>query len=239
MLRPRASLGLFTAAIAGVLGSVGHATAQGAPPPPRPLAGAETRPLWEVQLGLGAGSAFCDTDEPNSACPVKTGGALSAVGAWRFAPRAALGLELAIWSFGVRDSWRGELQRETPIKDARFGSFYAAPFLRWYWLKSGAIDPYLQGGLGIGAVNGKVENERGESFEVTVSGLVVPLAIGAEAWVSRHVRVGAQALVYAQFSSRYCDAINGAGEVCRDSAKDENAVPWRLALTGTYAFGRR
>jgi hypothetical protein len=187
----------------------------------------------ELWLGLGIGNAVCDNEQPDSQCPVDGAGTFDLGGAYRFHPHWAVGAELAVWGFKVRDEWRGQLDNQAT--DVELSSFYLAPLVRWYWFDHGRVDAYLQGGIGVGSVQAKAENE-GSKYEARASGLVYPLGIGAEWYVSKHFRLGPQALAYLHVSSEVCENNNG-DETCRDGTKDDNALPWRLMLMGTFVLG--
>lgn len=220
MTRARFAVALLVGAA-----SLGCATeARADDEPPRPA---------EVWLGIGYGSAVCDDKKPTSDCPVDGGTAFHLGGAWRFHRSFAAGLELAGWSFKVREAWRGKLASDAT--DVTFGSSYLALLGRWYFLSSGSPDAYLQAGFGGGSVKGHAENA-GNRYDVTVSGVVVPVGIGAGWRIGSHVRLGPEALAYLQKSSRVCETTNGS-ETCKASNSDQNALPWRVGLVVTGLFG--
>lgn len=194
--------------------------------------GAARRP-GEVSLAVGVGNAACAKDKPESDCAVDGGASVGLFGGWRFHRRFLVGLDLSGWSFKVRESWKGKLTTEPT--DVKISSSYLAPFARWYFVARGGADAYLQVGVGGGSVDGRAENASGW-YEFKASGVVVPVAIGAEWHVWTHLRLGIQALAYAQFSKRVCETTNGS-ESCRDATKDNNAVPWRIGLVATVPFG--
>ncbi|MBI2388887.1 MAG: hypothetical protein HYV09_04645 [Deltaproteobacteria bacterium] len=202
-------------------------SAAAAPPEPR-------RPA-EIFVGLGTGNAVCDKEKPDSDCAVdKAGAAVSLGGAWRFHRHWAVGLELAIWGYNVRDSWKGKLA--DAATDVSISSSYVAPFARWYWFGKGSADAYLQLGLGLSGVKATAKNAGGE-YEGNWSGVAVPIGIGAEWYVTRWLRLGPQALAYLHRSTRVCETANGR-ETCRDAGKDEALLAWRiLVLSATVTFG--
>lgn len=196
----------------------------------------EPQPV-ELWLGLGLGNAVCDNEKPDSDCPVETGSAFLLGGAWRLHQRWALGAELAGWNFGVRDEWKGQL--EDSATDVKFGSSYLALIARWYWLASvGHHHGYLQFGLGFGSVQAEATGSAGAKYRVQTKGAVFPLGIGFDFELADIFRLGPQALAYLQTSSERCEEINGQGETCVDSGKDDNALPYRLVLMATFNFGR-
>ncbi len=201
-------------------------TASAAPPEPR-------RPV-ELFLGLGFGNAVCDDKKPDTDCPVgSAGGTLSVGGAWRFHRRVAVGLELAAFSYKVRDSWRGQLT--DPATDVKFSSTYLAPFLRWYFVSRGATEAYVQGGIGVGTVKGEATNAGG-SYEANLSGVVVPLAIGAEWYVAPWFRLGPQLGAYLHRSTEACETTKG-DKTCSQASRDQALLAWRFLLGATFTLG--
>lgn len=212
-----------------------------APPPQGPAQPAEPevatpRPTGELWLGLGIGGAACDDEKPDNDCPVSGATTFALGGGWRFSPHWSIGAELAVWSYSVRGSWKGQL--EDPATDVSVSSDYIALMARWYWLSHGVFDGYLTAGLGGGTLSAHAENGGGK-YDGKATGLVYPLGIGAEFFVSNHFRIGGQALAYLLKSSEFCEESSATSEVCKDATNDQNALPWRIAVFGTYAFGSR
>lgn len=194
---------------------------------------ADKRLPGELWLGLGVGNAVCDNEEPDSQCPVDGAGTFDLGGAYRFHPGWAVGAELAVWGFKVRDEWRGQLDNKAT--KVQLSSFYLAPFVRWYWFHQRIADAYLQAGIGVGTVQATAENE-GSRYEARASGLVYPVGIGMDWYLAKHFRLGPQALAYLHVSGEVCETKNG-DETCRAGTKDDNALPWRLMLMGTFTLG--
>jgi hypothetical protein len=211
--------------------------------PAAPVASArdEQRRRWEILVGLGIGNAFCDRDEPDSDCPVAGGFAFFVGGGYRFVPNFSAGVELAGWSYAVREGWRGDLSDDAD--DVQFSSSYLAVYGRWYWFKEGKMDPYLQAGIGVGSLVGKAETET-DTFEVRSNGWVVPVGIGVDWQLGRIFRLGPQALIYWHHATEICEKIND-DEECHDPGRNEDggregdALPWRIAVTGTFTLGSR
>ncbi|MBK7584735.1 MAG: hypothetical protein IPI67_31675 [Myxococcales bacterium] len=209
-----------------------------APPAATPTAKSTREPV-ELHLLLGFGSAVCDNKKPDSDCPVDGGAAFGLGGGWRFHDHFSVGLELAAWSFKVRDSWKGQLQDEA--SDVSFGSSYIAPFVRWYWFEPGTTNAYLQAGIGFGSVTAEASNKSG-TYRYSASGIVYPLAIGVEWQVSKLFRLGPQFGAYLHVSNKICEE-QGGSEKCHDPGKNPDgdregvALPWRLVAVGTFTFG--
>jgi opacity protein-like surface antigen len=198
---------------------------------------AEVRAPWEIDLGLGLGNAVCDSSKPDSDCPVAGAGTFFLGGAWRFHPHWAVGLELAYWGYKVRESWRGQLVDSAT--DVKLSSAYIAALARWYWFDHGTIDPYLTFGLGVGSFDAKASNAYA-TYEFKASGSVWPLGIGVEWQLGDVFRLGPQLLWYLHVSNTICE-----NSVCRSAGKNADgsregiALPWRLALSGTFTLGNR
>lgn len=253
-----------------VLSSVAHAQPEAAPPPPPPPPPASPPPTppppppgptpspapsaeappqkpptlarqpVELHLLLGYGNAVCDNDKPDSDCPVDGGVAFALGGGWRFHNHWSVGLEIAAWSFKVRQAWRGQLQGDAD--EVKFSSSYFAPFVRWYWFDPGTINPYLQAGIGFGAVTAEASNKT-DTYTYSARGMVYPIALGAEWQVSKLFRIGPQFGAYLHVSNEICEESSGGSEKCHDVGKDEDgnregiALPWRLVAVGTFTFG--
>jgi len=213
--------------------------AQPASQPAAPIDDENARRPWEIFADLGIGNAVCGNDKPDSDCPVDGGGAFALGGAYRFHPHWAVGLELGIWVFKVRDAWQGQLPDKAT--DVSFSSVYLSPIARWYWLDSGSVDPYLQAGIGLGSVKATASNASGD-YEYTASGLAYSLGIGVDWKLSRLFRLGPQALAYLHVSSNLCETSNG-NETCRspgknaDGSREGLALPWRIVAVGTFTLG--
>jgi opacity protein-like surface antigen len=224
----------FVAFAAFVLcfGTVAFASAQSRDEPPK-------KHPAELYALLGYGNAVCDKNKPDSDCPVDGALALGLGGDWRFVNHFAVGLELGIWSFHVREAWKGQLQ--DPATDVSFSSVYFAPFARWYWFDSGKVDPYLQAGIGLGSVTAKASNA-GNEYQYTASGIAYLLGIGVDFQLSEAFRLGPQFLAYLHVSSKICETQNGS-ENCHspgtnaDGNREGLALPWRLVAVGTFTFG--
>jgi len=202
------------------------ASAEAAPPERR-------RPV-ELFLGLGPGNAVCDDKKPDSDCPVGgVGTAVSFGGAWRFHRHGAVGVELAAWTYRVRDAWKGQLT--DPATDVKFSSVYLAPFIRWYFVARPSVDAYLQAGIGVGSVKGEAKNAAG-AYDANFSGVAFPVAIGAEWYVARWFRFGPQFGTYLHRSTQVCETRNGE-KICTEASRDQALLAWRILLNATFTFG--
>lgn len=197
-------------------------------------------PPLELSVAAGLGDAVCDKDKPDSDCPVDGGIALTFAAQWRFHPHWSAGFELSAWGFGVRESWRGQLDGEPD--EVKLSATYLAPVIRWYWLKPGQFNPYAQLGIGLSTVTAEASNAQ-ERYRFSAKGVAYPLTLGMEWQVTDLIRLGPQLGAYLHVSRQLCEQAGDGEESCRDPGKDEdgkregNALPWRLAVVGTFAFG--
>jgi len=187
----------------------------------------------ELFVNLGFGNAVCDNKKPDSDCPVDGAVVFGLGGGWRLHPHWAVGGELGLWGFKVRESWKGHLT--DPATDVKLSAFLLAPFARWYWFSRGAADAYLQAGLGVGAVSAKASNAA-SSYEAQATGVVIPLGIGVEWYLGKSFRLGPQALAYLQSTTKVCETNNG-DKTCHGGGSDSNALPWRIVAVGTFVLG--
>ncbi len=201
----------------------------------------EARRPWELLLGLGIGNAFCEHEQADSECPAAGASALFVGGGYRFHPHFSFGLEAATWSYAVQEGWRGQL--DEAATDAKLSSSYLALYGRWYWFDRGQVDPYLHAGIGLGAMSAK-GSAAFDEYEVVSSGWVIPVGIGVDFQIGRVFRLGPQALVYWHHATKICETSNDT-ERChdpgtnRDGRREGDALPWRIAITGTFTLGTR
>lgn len=231
--------GVNSAAIAIVASSLIAITAAPASAsPPSQTTTADQPRRWSLHGGLGFGDAVCDNEKPDSDCPVDGAFTIALGGAWHFHSRFSLVGELAIWGYQIRDAWQGGLS--DPATDVAFSSVYLAPMLRWRWFdESRRVQPYLQGGIGIGSVSAKASNDTG-TYEYSASGVVFPLGIGVDWRVGKRWRVGPQAQAYLQVSNEICAQEPGMSKDCRSPGTNDDGdregllLPWRIVVVGTF-----
>jgi hypothetical protein len=219
----------FSSLLAGLVASAALASVSSVCPD-LAAAAKEPRKPAELFFGFGPGGAACDKNKPDSDCPVDGALALDLGGSYRFHGHFAVGAELGFWGYKVRESWKGNLK--DPAVDVKFSSMILAPFARWYWFEDEPIDAYLQLGIGFGSFHGAASNAT-DKYTVDVSGVVIPLGIGAEYIATEHFRFGLQFLPYLQISSKLCEKVNDADQTCHRVGSESNALPWRLILVGT------
>ena len=191
---------------------------------------------FEAYGGLGVGNAFCDRSEPTNDCPVDSGvgGTFAAGFGFRFHPKVSIGAEFGWWGFRTRDSWRGKLP--DPATDVGFTASYLNAVVRYFFVSRGSADAYLQFGLGFGRIGARAEN-KGSKYDLAFNGVSTHAAIGVEWYITRFLRLGPQGMLYLHSSTRTCETING-NEVCRDAARDEGMLAWRILIVqASFVFG--
>ncbi len=191
------------------------------------------RPV-ELWVGLGYGDAVCDHEKPESDCAVAGGTSLALGGAWRASRRFSLGLELGATSYRVRDAWRGKL--DDAATKVELSSAALVLLGRYHFVAEERVDAHLELGLGASNVRGHAENAGGQ-YDVRVTGAAYALGVGAGYRLAPWVRLGPEAVAYLQKSSRVCEESTGKDMSCRAATKDQDALPWRVLLVGTFMFG--
>jgi hypothetical protein len=203
-----------------------------APLPPAPASEGEEYPrhAWEGFPELGLGAPFCRGDSfgLGRCADSGSGTALGGGALYRLSPYVGLGLNATFAGFGhgvdgagssySRASWVGFL-------------------VRGYFLDRGAVDPYVETGLGRGsASSGYGEGESAVSVEA--SGPSVLAGAGVDFWVGPNLRMG-PALAYRW--TLLTDARVCAGSSCETtSISGPGAVGSFLSLSfvATIAVGR-
>jgi hypothetical protein len=219
------------------LGAAGRFAYLEAPPPePSPLPPAPAREAdefprrsWEAFPQAGLTAPFCRGDALGVArCGDATGGTALGGGAlYRVGPYIALGLEASFVTFQVgaaslpaaysRTNWMGFL-------------------VRGYFLDRGAVDPYVETGLGRGASLAGYFDGRADVRSET-SGPSVMAGAGVDFWVTPYLRFGPA------FSYRWTwltDVRTCAGSTCETTrVADSGAVGSyaSLSVIATFAFG--
>jgi hypothetical protein len=128
-------------------------------------------------------------------------------------------LDVAVFRYEPPD----RLHRES----AGAAAVYFGLAARAYFLDEGSVDPYLELGLGVGALGTSFDEESiadGESarFEETGAGPAVRIGGGVDFYLSRRLRFG-PAIGYTQVSVDKIRRCRGGGEGdCVDLPKDEH-----------------
>ena len=198
----------------------------GRPPPGLPPArdlGDEAYGRFAVELIPHLGPAWprCQPGEQSSrnCIGTKLGADLGFTALWRVSAYFAWGGTLGI----------GLFQYEPPDAYGReHGSAAAVSLLllaRGYFLDEGSIDPYVQLGLGGGALGTAFDETvdgAEEHFEETGAGPALQIGAGIDFYLTRHVRLG-PALTVTQVSIDKVRRCTGGGEGdCEDLPKEDD-----------------
>jgi hypothetical protein len=151
-----------------------------APPPPEYA----RRPIELIpELGLSLPVCASGSVSDQNCDGVRTGGGVGIQVLWRFIPYFAWGGGFEIEGF----------RYQPPSSLGLSGTSSAAVFLgllgRAYFLDEGALDPYLQMGLGGGALGTSFKLD-GASYQETGAGPAVQIGGGLDFFLSRRVKLG-------------------------------------------------
>ncbi len=198
-----------------------------APLPPGPAREADEHPrrAWEAFAHADLSAPFCRGDRfgAGQCAETGTGTALGAAALYRFTPSVALGAEASFSHFQVdapsaaysRASWMGLL-------------------VRGYFLDRGALDPYVEAGIGRGAVIAGSDGPMGPA-RTNATGPSAGARVGIDFWVTPFLRLG-PALSYRWVWLTDVHACVGA--TCETTAVSERgAVGSYLSLAVHATFG--
>jgi len=214
----------------------------GSPPPGLPPArdlGSEAYGRYAVELIPHLGPAWprCQpgTESSHNCAGTRVGANLGFTALWRVSSYFAWGGTLAI----------GLLQYEPPTEYGReHGSAASVSLLllaRGYFLEEGSIDPYVQLGLGGGALGTAFDETvdgSEEHFEETGAGPALQIGAGIDFYLTRHLRLG-PAVAYTQVSVDKVRRCTGGGEGdCVDLMKeDDGYLDGYLSVTARLTVG--
>lgn len=202
----------------------------GLPPPAPPPAPPEIvrRPVELVpQLGIAL-PGCSSTSVPDDRCEgVQAGPTFGFAAFWRVSPYFAWGGGFDVAGF------RYEPPESAGLSETQAGGAWIGLLGRVYLLTEGSLDPYLQLGLGGGALGTSGREPTGDTYEETGAGPALQLGGGIDFILSRRLKLG-PALTYTRVlvdKIRRCRA-GGDGD-CTDIATDDadhlNAF---LSITG-------
>lgn len=206
-----------------------------APPAPPPAVGEAVYARRTVELvpALSLALPNCRAGSAtNDRCDgVTTGGGLGFVGLWRVTPYFA-------WGGGFEfHGFQYDPPEDLQLSEASAGAVWIGFIGRVYFADEGSIDPYVQLGLGVGALGTTTRDAAGVRWEETGAGPAAQLSGGLDFFLSRSLKLG-PALSYTRVfvdKIRRCRA-SGDGD-CVDVSKDENghlnsylAVSVRLSI---------
>jgi len=134
---------------------------------------------------------------------------------WRVTPYFAWGGGFEIAGFSY------DPPAQVPLDNARSGAVWLGLKGRVYFNDEGTLDPYVQLGLGLGALGTTGDEPSGETYEETGAGGAVQLGGGLDFHLTRSLRLGPRVLYTRVFVDkiRRCRA-SGDGE-CVDLSKDD------------------
>jgi hypothetical protein len=189
------------------------------PPPPIPLAAPTyfRRPV-ELVPALAMTLPNCRAgNQSNDRCEgVGVGGLVGFSVFWRVTPYFAWGGGFEVAGFTYNPPER------VPLTNARAGAVWLGLKGRVYFNEEGSLDPYLELGLGLGALGTTGDDPAGDTYEETGAGPTASVGGGLDFFLSRGLRLGPRVAYTRVFVDkiRRCRA-SGDGE-CVDVPKDSD-----------------
>jgi hypothetical protein len=191
-------------------------------PPPIAVPSGPTRSSVELVPELALAWAHCqDGDTSSARCSgVRGGGELGFSAFWRVTPHLAWGggFQLAVF--------RHEPPRNSGVSDAEAFAFFLGLMGRAYLFERGAFDPYVQIGIGGGALGTAGEGAPGivddpERYEETGAGPAVQAGIGADFFLSPRLKLGPSFTYTQVFVDKIRRCRKGEAGDCDDVSKSE------------------
>lgn len=186
------------------------------PPPPAPSPEYERRAVALVpSLGLVFPHCAAGSQSSDRCDGVKGGGLFSFDALWRVTPHFAWGGGFAFAGF------RYEPPERVQLKNTQAAAAWLGLLGRFYFQSEGALDPYIQLGLGGAALGTTGDVPTGETYEETGAGPALQMGGGIDFFLSRGLMLGPAASYTHVFVDkiRRCRA-GGSGD-CIDVPKDE------------------
>lgn len=181
----------------------------------------ELIPALSVALpGCRAGTTSDDTCEG-----VSTGGTLAFTALWRVTPYFAWGGGFDIAGF------RYEPPQQLGRKNASAGAVWMGLDGRVYFNDEGSLDPYIQLGIGVGALGTTFQEQNGDSYDETGAGPAARVGGGIDFYLGRSLRLGPSLLYTRVFVDKIRRCRGGGGD-CVDLSKDANGH-----LDGFFSLG--
>lgn len=215
----------------------------GSPPPAAPRPAAPSSPLVALpapeppiyvrrsielvpQLGLSLPVCIAGDASDDRCAGVRTGLHAAASVLWRVTPHLAWGGKLQIAGF------RNQPAPHLAHEDARAAAAFIGLLGRWYLLEEGKLDPYLEVGLGGGAL-GTSYVLADERYSETGAGPALLGGGGVDFILTRRLRIGPAA----SYTHVFVDKIrrcSSDGDACEDIGNDALGV-----LSGFLDVGAR
>jgi opacity protein-like surface antigen len=186
-----------------------------APPPPLPPASSIARRPVELVPTLGLAFPSCASGaQSDDRCVGVEGGLTFGFSAfWRVTPHFAWGggFDIAGFRYAPPDY--------VGLKDTQAGAAWIGLLGRLYLTGEGSLDPYLQLGLGGGALGTAGTEPGGDTFEETGAGPALQIGGGVDFVLSPRIKLG-PALSYTHvFVDKIRRCPSGGGD-CSDYSKD-------------------
>jgi hypothetical protein len=165
-------------------------------------------------LGIAFANCRAGSDNDDRCMGVKAGGTFGFGALWRVTPHFAWGGSFAVAGFRYEPPDR--LNRDT----GRAGAVWLGLLGRVYFAEEGSLDPYVQLGLGGGALGTTFDDLNDVTYEETGAGPAVQIGGGLDFFLSRALKLG-PSLTYTHVfvdKIRRCEA--GGEGACGDIEKD-------------------
>jgi hypothetical protein len=220
----------------------GYDPASGLPPPgsvpaPAPRSGAEhwRRPIeFYPEAGLVAPLCHHGTQGSDRCDGIQAGGEVGAAILWRVSAYFGWGGTLDVTGFRYAPPPR------LGLRSASAAAVFVGLLGRAYFGAEGPVEPYIELGLGGGALGRGFRDRDGHAYDETGAGPALRLGAGAEFYVGPRVRLGPvldwTALLVDKI--RRCRA-SGSGECVDVSKHDQGYLSGLVSLTMrvTFLFG--
>lgn len=154
-------------------------------PPPPELAPLEyARHPLEIASEVMLGFPSCSDSAATRCDGLGAGPGLGLSALWRVSPHFAFGGTVSALSFRFDPSRRAELER------ARESGLFYGLLGRVYFADHGAVEPYLELGLGGGSGQSRAREADAATYSETAGGAALRVGGAVELYLGRHVRFG-------------------------------------------------
>jgi len=167
------------------------------------------------ELGLAWANCAAGDVSSDRCAGVEGGAEFSFWALWRVSPYFAWGggFELA--------GFRYDPPQALGLRNASAAAVFLGFIGRAYFLDSGAFDPYVQLGLGGGALGTSSRASDGNIYGETGAGPAVQIGGGLDFFVSSRLRLGPSVAYTQVFVDKIRRCPSGGSEDCVDIAKDQ------------------
>lgn len=189
------------------------------PPPPISVESPQffRRPV-ELIPSLGMTLPVCKSgNRSDDRCDgVGVGGSVGFSAFWRVTPYFAWGGGLGVAGFGY------DPPKRLRVENARAGAVWIGLLGRVYFLDEGTLDPYLQLGVGLGALGTKGDDATGVSYEETGAGPSAEIGAGIDFFLNRGLRLGPRFSYTRVFVDKIRRCIADGDGACVDVSKNQD-----------------